>query len=225
MRQLFASTDVETTGPIPGVYSMLSFGTAVFDENGILIDTFSANLEELPGSVRNPPTMEWWKKQQTAWENCRENPQDPKFIMTKYCNWLKQLDGKLVFVGYPASFDSMFIFWYLHKFTGECPFGFSTLDIKSYAMAILKTDFSSTVKRNMPKKWFSKGAKHSHVALEDAIEQGYLFFEIFKENLGIIDNIRDEQVGSQTKTIKIKEISPGLTIKEASGEANQKEKS
>ena len=33
------------------------------------------------------------------------------------------------------------------------------------------------LKRNMPKDWFGD-SKHSHIALEDAIEQGHLFFKI-----------------------------------------------
>jgi hypothetical protein len=34
--------------------------------------------------------------------------------------------------------------------------------------------YRDSVKRNMPREWFSK-ARHTHVALDDAIEQGQLF--------------------------------------------------
>jgi hypothetical protein len=61
------------------------------------------------------------------------------------------------------------------KFAGESPFGFSALDIKSYAMAKMNTSFRGTSKRTMPRKWFANLPKHTHVAVEDAIEQGYLF--------------------------------------------------
>lgn len=50
-------------------------------------------------------------------------------------------------------------------------------------MSILKTDFRKTIKKQMPNKWFSYENKHSHVALEDAIEQGYLFCNILEESI------------------------------------------
>jgi len=60
------------------------------------------------------------------------------------------------------------------RFAGESPFSHSALDIKTYAMALLKTDYRDATKRNMPKAWFDK-LPHTHVALDDAIEQGALF--------------------------------------------------
>lgn len=94
--------------------------------------------------------------------------------------WLKQLPGKPVFVGYPAAYDFMFVYWYLIRFASESPFSHSALDIKSYAMAVLKTEFRETAKRKMPKHWFDK-LPHTHVALDDAIEQGSLFCNILEE--------------------------------------------
>lgn len=91
--------------------------------------------------------------------------------MTRYVNWVKSLDGKPVFVAYPAGFDFLFVYWYLIKFVGDSPFSHSALDIKSFAMVVLKSDFRQSTKRNMPKRWFDQ-LPHSHVALGDAIEQG-----------------------------------------------------
>jgi hypothetical protein len=95
--------------------------------------------------------------------------------------WLKTLPGKPVFVGYPGAYDFMFVYWYLIRFAGESPFGYSALDIKSYAMAVLKKPFRQTLKRNMPKQWFGE-QPHTHVALDDAIEQGALFCNILAHN-------------------------------------------
>jgi len=58
--------------------------------------------------------------------------------MREYLVWLKALPGKPVFVAYPAAFDFLFVYWYLIRFTGESPFSHSALDIKTYAMALLK---------------------------------------------------------------------------------------
>jgi hypothetical protein len=99
--------------------------------------------------------------------------------MKDYVAWIKSLPGKPVFVGYPATYDFMFIYHYLIRFAGESPFGFSALDIKSFAMSIMQTSFKETTKKNMPKDWFDN-VPHNHVALDDALEQGLLFCNILK---------------------------------------------
>jgi hypothetical protein len=70
--------------------------------------------------------------------------------MRRYVLWLKALPGKPVFVGYPAGFDFLFVYWYLIRFAGESPFGFSALDIKIYAMALLKKDIAKALKAACP---------------------------------------------------------------------------
>jgi hypothetical protein len=183
MIEVYVSTDIETDGPIPGVNSMLSFGSSAFTlENGP-IGTFSANLGQLDGASPDPVTMrEFWDKNPAAWAACRLNPQDPAKAMKEYVTWVNALPGKPVFVGYPATFDFMFVYWYLVRFTGGSPFSFSALDIKSYAAAVLKKPFRETTKKNMPKRWFPE-TKHTHVALVDAQEQGELFLNILRDNL------------------------------------------
>ena len=54
MREIYVSTDIETDGPIPGINSMLSVGSAAYSADKILISTFSANLETLPEASPNP---------------------------------------------------------------------------------------------------------------------------------------------------------------------------
>ena len=102
--------------------------------------------------------------------------------MKSYVEWVNKLDGTPVFVGYPATFDFMFVYWYIRKFGLESPFSFSALDIKSYSMAVLGTPFRGTTKKNMPRKWFEGLPKHTHVAVDDALEQGALFCNILAAN-------------------------------------------
>jgi hypothetical protein len=175
MSEIYVSTDIEADGPIPGVYSMLSLGSAAFDEDGELISTFSANLESLHEAVRHQKNMAWWKKNPEAWTACRENTMPPKTVMKDYVFWLKGFSGDLVFVGYPAALDFMFVYWYLMRFVGNSPFSHSALDIRSYAMSIIGESFKKASKRSMPKRWFKGCPKHSHKALDDAIEQGIIF--------------------------------------------------
>lgn len=178
--EIYVSTDVETDGPIPGPHSMLSFGSAAFTREGELLGTFSANLVELPGARPHPKTLEWWATQPQACYACRANQQDPAEAMRHYLKWLKKLPGRPVFVAYPVAFDFMFVYWYLIRFTGESPFSHSGLDIKTFAMALLGTPYRESTKRNMPRHWFPKSG-HTHVALDDAIEQGVLFCNMLRE--------------------------------------------
>lgn len=173
-QEIYVSTDVETDGPIPGVNSMLSFGSAAYQKGKILVSTFSANLELLDGAVSDEKTMQWWRTQPEAWAACRQNLVSPELAMKSYLEWLKNLPGKAVFVGYPVAFDFLFVYWYLIRFTGESPFSHSALDIKTYAMALLNKPYRESTKRNMPKEWFDE-LPHTHLALDDAIEQGALF--------------------------------------------------
>lgn len=172
--EIYVSTDVETDGPIPGANSMLSFGSAAYLRDKTLIDTYSANLELLEGATADQKTMDWWKTQPEAWDACRQNPTPAEPAMTSYLRWLRDLPGQPVFVGYPVAFDFLFVYWYLMRFTGESPFSHSALDIKTYAMALLRKPYRESVKRNMPAEWFDP-LPHTHLALDDAIEQGALF--------------------------------------------------
>lgn len=180
-QEIYVSTDVEADGPIPGIYSMLSFASAAYLPDKTLLSTFSANLETLPDAITHPATMEWWKSQPQAWAACRENLQPPEAAMRKYLEWVKQLPGKPVFVAYPAAYDFMFVYWYLIRFTGESPFSHSALDIKTYAMALLKKPYRQSIKKNMPHRWFDN-LPHTHQSLDDAMGQGVLFCNMLAEN-------------------------------------------
>lgn len=180
MVEVYVSTDVEADGPIPGPHSMLSFGSAAYLADKTLVATFSANLETLPGASGHPDTMKWWSTQPAAWAACRSDLRPPVDAMAQYVAWLDALPGRPVFVGYPAAYDFLFVYWYLMKFVGRSPFSHSALDIKTMAMTLLKKDYRASTKRAMPKRWFDP-LPHRHVALDDAIEQGALFCNMLAE--------------------------------------------
>jgi hypothetical protein len=183
MSEIYISTDVETDGPIPGPNSMLSFASAAYTSDKKLLSTFAANLELLPAAAGDPKTMDWWATQPEAWTACRTDLRPPGEVMPAYVRWIKGLGSKPVFVAYPAGFDFLFVYWYLIRFAGESPFSHSALDMKTLAMALLKKDYRDSTKRNMPKRWFDD-LPHTHVALDDAIEQGALFCNMLKELRG-----------------------------------------
>jgi hypothetical protein len=168
---------------------MLSFGTVAFiieNNKPKVLSDFYRNLELLDGATPDPDTMNFWSKNQEAYDLTRQNLHQPQKAMKDFVDWINRISnthkGKPVFIGYPATFDFMFIHWYIKRFGFENPFSFSALDIKTYAMAVMKSEFRQSTKKNMPKRWFPK-LPHTHHALDDALEQGHLFCNILIENL------------------------------------------
>ena len=182
MIEIYVSTDVETDGPIAGRHSMLSIGSAAYDADKRLLGSFSANLETLPGATPDPTTAAWWATQPEAWAACRQDTESPRIVMERYVAWLRSLPGRPVFVAYPSAFDFPFVYWYLMEFVGENPFGYSVIDIKTYAMALLRQPYRACGKQAMPPDWFD-AVPHTHVAVDDAIEQGRLFCNMLRANL------------------------------------------
>ena len=118
--------------------------------------------------------------QPEAWAACRENTRPPEEAMKEYVDWLGSLPGRPIFVAYPLGYDFLFVYWYVMRFVGRSPFSHSGIDIKTFAMALLGKDYRASTKRAMPRRWFSR-RPHTHVALDDAIEQGELFCRMLAE--------------------------------------------
>jgi len=192
--ELYVSCDVETDGPIPGPHSMLSLGAACFvvdraARSYAKTAEFSCNFEPIEGASGFPDTMRWWATQPEAWAATRVDPVSAEEGVRRFVTWIEGLrdpsgrPGKPVFVGYPASFDFLFVYWYLKRFGGRSPFGHVALDVKTLGFARLGGDFRESVKRNYPRRWFGPG-RHTHVALDDALEQGELFCRMLLDDGG-----------------------------------------
>jgi hypothetical protein len=178
--EIYVSTDVETDGPIPGPHSMLSIGCAAYLPDKTLVSTFSANLETLPGASGHPKTMAWWDTQKPAWEACRKDCVSPEKAMRDCVAWLKTLPGMPVFVACPVAFDFMFVQWYLIRFARAAPFGHSGIDLRTLAMALENSNWQHTAKGRMPTRW-NDSLPHTHIALDDALEQGAMFCNMLAE--------------------------------------------
>lgn len=178
--EIYISTDVEADGPIPAPIRCSASESAAYLADKTLIGTFERNLETLPDASPDPKTAAWWKTQPEAWAACRKNLLPPREAMNEYLTWLEGLPGAPVFVGYPVTYDFMFVYWYLIRFTGKSPFSHSGLDIKTFAMSLLGTPYRESTPRNMPPRWFDD-IPHTHVALDDARGQGALFCNMLRE--------------------------------------------
>lgn len=185
MKELYFSTDIETDGPLPANNSMLSFGVVALTEDGEELDSFEANLELMSGAAPDQDTMEWWSQFPEAWDAHRQNLQDPETAMKDFVKWVQKLCAnkyKPVMVCMPSGFDFLFMYWYMKNFVGHSPFSHSCVDVRTYVMSMRKTGYKRTNKKYWPKRWFPKNMPHTHVAIEDAREQGLTFINMMKEN-------------------------------------------
>jgi hypothetical protein len=185
--EIYASIDIEADGKIPGVSSMINFGAVFYTHKGEEIAFYHANLAPLPPpAAPDPETLQWWEKQFKLNPKLKEelstNVKDPQEVMDDFVDFVESLGRRhkvpITAMAYPAGFDFTWMYWYMMYFVGRSPFSFSCLDIKSYAMAKMGCNYRAAVKRNMPKSWFGKGDRHTHVGLDDARGQGRLFFNM-----------------------------------------------
>ncbi len=186
LTDVFVSTDIESDGHLPGKHSMLSFAAAALNIDRQVLDTFERNLETLPYAEQCPDTMAFWAKYPEAYQRTRENCIHPAQAFNEFRDWTNSLKkyGPPIFMVYPGRFDMRFIDWYSLSFINESLLGRSSIDLKTYAYATLKMPFRRCVKKNFPKKWFTN-RPHTHVALDDAIEQGELGVNMIRYNLGL----------------------------------------
>lgn len=173
-QECYVSVDIEADGPIPGSNSMISIGAAAFDAEGTLVTTYAANLVPLADAEQDAQTMQWWRQHLEAWEWTTRDPRPPNEVMTEFADWASGLPGRPVFVGYPASYDFMWVYWYLIRFTGASPFGFAALDIKTLAMALTGRRYRSLSRSFLAERW-RVPHRETHQALEDALDQGRIF--------------------------------------------------
>lgn len=184
---LYISADIETDGPIPGEFSMLSFGLCVaglFDGERFLRATGeereSIYVELKPISSR----FETEAMEVNGLDRNRlvTHGADPRQAMRAADKWVRALapGTRPVLVAYPVAFDWAFLYWYFVKFNGVSPFGFSScLDIRTLYQARALTPFDRSSQRSMP-SWLLPSNEHTHNARDDALEQAELFSNIFE---------------------------------------------
>jgi hypothetical protein len=183
------SLDVEADGPCPGLHSMLSFALAAFTLDKQLVGTFTRNLELLPGARPDDRTMHWWSTVENvgAYHLSRENLASPHAAMTECRAWLETLRGwgRPIVCGAPSGFDFTFLYYYFQRELEESPIGFASLDMRSYAAAVLKKQYRQVGKMQLPPEWIEPDFPHTHVAMDDAIEQGCIIINMIRHNLGL----------------------------------------
>ena len=176
----YISVDVEADGPIPGPYSMISFGAAVagtrteqgFTAADPTAATFYRELRPISDDF-DPAALSVSGLDRSV---LVRDGADPAVAMAEFSSWVLETAGSArpIVVGYPACYDWMFLYWYLIRFAGTSVFGHSgCLDLKTLYATKAGVPLSGAVKARMPRHLLSR-RPHTHHALDDAIEQAEL---------------------------------------------------
>jgi hypothetical protein len=150
----YIMVDTETDGPIPGDYSMISFGAVLVNEQ--LDKSFSARLKPISDKfIPEALAVSGYTREQTL------EFDDPQTVMENFSRWVQQnTSDRPLFISDNNGFDWMFICWYFHHFTGSNPFGFSSQNLGSLYKGLIKDTFKNFK--------HLRQTKHTHEPLDDA---------------------------------------------------------
>lgn len=184
---VYFSADIETDGPIPGPYSILSFAlvyAGTYDGDVFVRpDSYGHKFyrELKPISSEFQPEALQVNGLDRNW--LFENGIDPQTAMLDAFDWIMQhsKNGNPVFVAYPLSFDWTWMYWYFIRFCPKgSPFGHSRcFDVKT-AIALKTNQEISISGRSRIPDTLKSDRKHTHNAVDDAIEQAEIFANIFE---------------------------------------------
>jgi ribonuclease T len=169
VQEAYISVDVEAAGPVPATYSMLSLGAVLVGDPK---ETFYVELK--PVNENSVPDA--MKVIGRTLADFMRTGRDPKEAMMAFRNWVANVakTAKPVFVGFNATFDWAFVSFYFHQYMGENAFGFGGVDIKSYYMGMTGCTWEDT-RSSRIRTEFKSASRHTHNALDDAIEQAEMF--------------------------------------------------
>jgi len=163
--------DVEADGPYPGDYSMVCFGAIKVDNE--LDKTFygqtapiSSKYDEKALSVSG-----YARQQHLHFTNA-------DITMNKFVEWVEKTNksGRAIFVSDNVAYDWQWINYYLHKYVGHNPFGFSGRRIGDLYCGLVKDTYA---------RWkHLRKTKHTHNPVDDAKGNAEVILHM-KNNMGL----------------------------------------
>jgi ribonuclease T len=168
--EFYISVDVETAGPIPSRYALLSIGACPVDhpETGFYVEL----APEFDAVREGALEITGLSMEQLAAEG-----EHPAVALQSFADWIAEVTpaGQTpVFVGFNTPFDWMFVADYFERHLGRNPFGHSALDMKAYFMGKNGSTWAETSMKNLSPRYLG-GSRLSHNALGDARDQAALF--------------------------------------------------
>ena len=185
---VYFSADVETDGPIPGPFSMLSFALVYagrfdgehFERPHAYSETFYRELQPISDEYQEDALR---VNRLDRPRLCREGkaPQDAMAAAYDWIGGVAGVDGEPVLVAYPLSFDWTWLYWYFIRFSAKgSPFNHSRcFDLKT-AFAIKAGIPIADAGRSKVQFPLRPHRQHTHNALDDAVEQAEIFANVFQ---------------------------------------------
>jgi len=173
---LYVSVDIETAGPNPGTYSMLSIGACLVQHPD---EQFYVEIQP----VTDEATDEAMSISQLDMSMLKETGRTPEEAMSLFNDWVRKFTSngsRPVFVAFNTPFDWMFINDYFHRYFGSNPFGHKALDIKAFAMGALGVPWEETGWLALSNRYLGNQSL-THNALQDALDQARIFRELLAE--------------------------------------------
>jgi hypothetical protein len=163
--------DVESDGPAPGLYSMVSVGIVRLDAG--LKTTFYGKFRPISNSFIEEALAVSGIDRAT-----HLTYPDPKAETQRMARWIESNNlggGRMQFVSDNPAFDWQFVNYYLHAFEGRNPFGHSARRIGDL-YAGLKQDWGAASKWKALRK-----TKHTHHPVDDAVGNAEALIAIARE--------------------------------------------
>lgn len=174
--------DVEADGEYPGDYSMVCFGACVVEPS--LSKIFYSGVPPISDKYKPEALgISGFSREDHLSFGTLEKPELPfdKFIeheMKCFVKWIEENSvGKPIFVSDNLAFDWMWINYYLHKYAGENPFGYSGRRIG---------DLWCGFNNDMFLRWkWMRDTKHTHDPVDDAKGNAEAMLKMKEKGLNI----------------------------------------
>ena len=170
-RLLYIMVDVESTGPVPPLYSMVEIGAVAITPS--LEERFHCEIQPLPEAGIEAHIPQLLGRSLTEMKQRGLPPGD---AMYTFSEWLTSLQDSFIepvrprFVSDNPGFDFAFINYYFHRFHGRNPFGWSSVNL---------ANLYHGARRSMQKSFrHLRRTKHTHHALDDALGNAEAFVDI-----------------------------------------------
>jgi DNA polymerase III epsilon subunit-like protein len=135
---LYFSVDVEASGPVPGLYNLVSIGAVpVASEGGAHrpgTERFYVELKPIGGAFEKEAMAVHGISRKHLEEQGTEASKGMRDLREFVETLCRPRKARAVFVGHNAAFDWSYISYYFTLFKIPNPFGYKALDIKSMAM-------------------------------------------------------------------------------------------
>lgn len=178
----YISVDVETSGPNPTDYDLLSIGACLAEDPET---TFYIELQPVTG--RSVP--EALAVSGLSMESLARTGTPPVEALSRFEGWLAEVvpaSHQPLLVALNAPFDWMFVNDYFHRTMQRNPFGHSALDIKAFYMGLSGVTWPETSMRALSARYLDHRPL-THNALQDAIDQAELFMRLLRQKRRSVD--------------------------------------